>query len=397
MVTPIIHNPMLEDDDELIVARNPMLDDDESTTAEVRPALPRTLPHRPAAEQREPKFGEKGFGKGKAKPQRGTPRAHVTAIDAPYLAFLNEVQVADAVTLSTIGTTKATQVSVGGQMPTVGGTTARMRRLQKMGMVESVVSRDDRTTVLYGVTEAGIAAARKFGYLLEDTQPNNYVLKDMKRRTINHYRAIGQVAAGFVAGAYTDALGIGPISVHDLVSEPRMRREQDRIRRLLTEKNKDNPGFGAWRARTMKDVHAQVKAGTLEAADVLVKYPELRTIGQMNPTYGDAEFKDAHWPDLVIDLDKQRKSLRSNSVLVEVELSNKTWNELREIVATIAKEVEYPLVYDRAVYFTSSPSIKKRIERVDREFNLIARGKLHILPIEDRFGVPFTMQDTIGG
>lgn len=105
MTDTTIYNPMLDDDDEeQPIAVNPMLDDDETPTAPVRPTLPRTPLLRPTPTSREPKFGEKGFGKGKPHPHKGSPRSFVTPVDAPYLAFLNEVQVADATTLSLVNT-----------------------------------------------------------------------------------------------------------------------------------------------------------------------------------------------------------------------------------------------------------------------------------------------------
>ncbi|GAA1494736.1 hypothetical protein [Curtobacterium herbarum] len=378
---------------------NPMLDedDDEQVVAGPRVVLPRSDANRPTPVHREPRFGEKGFGKGKPHPHRGTPRARVTENDAPLLAYLNEVQVATTVAASTVLRARESRVSTGGRMLTPDGMHDKLKRLEKLGMVQATYSRDDRVSLLWGVTEAGIAAAQRFGYLLEDSQPNQYVLKDMKRRTQNHYRAIAQVGANFIGGVYSKKLGIGPVTVDQLISEPRMRREQRPIQKMLEARDKDNPGFGTWRERTLNQAATEIGEGKLAVGDLLLKYPELRTIGRPNADPTSPRFKDAHWPDLVIDLDKNRSSLRGKSLLIEVELSNKSWRELEMILATMAKEVARPVVYERVVYFTAQESIAKRILQADKNagLNLVESGKLLILPIEDRFGTPFKILDTI--
>ncbi|CAN02361.1 hypothetical protein BC477_02510 [Clavibacter michiganensis subsp. michiganensis] len=369
MTTTTFYNPILEDDD----------------YDETAPVI------------REPKFGEKGFGKGKPHPHKGTPRAKVNTTDAQILAFLNEIQVADTATISMIYKTLPSRVSVGGRIPTVGGTNDKMKRLLKMGLVQTCVSRDDRSTVLWGVTEAGIAAARNFGYLLEDSQPNHYVLKEMKRVRQNHFRGIGMVAAHFIAGTYKAELGLGPISVTQIVGEPRMRREHEMVWRRLVAADKEGASFGRYRMKTMSDAYAQYKAGDLAASDVLEKYPELRTLGKPITGVASPTYKDAHPVDLAIDLDHDRTKMKSKSILVEVELSNKQWADLKLIIATIADEVKLGMIYERAVYFTHSPYIKKRIEKVDSDgkFGLIESGKLVILPIVDRFHTPFEIKDNI--
>jgi hypothetical protein len=399
MTIPTMHNPMLEDDEELTAGHNPMLEDDEATRVPVPHIFPAARAVGGRSLQHEPKFGEPGFGAGKPKPHRGSPRAKVTEVDAPYLAFLNEVQVADATTLSTIGRTRETRVSSGGRLPSPSGTNDRMKRLAKMGLVESVRSIDDRSTELWGITEGGIATSQRFGYTLEDDQVNFKSIKTFARKTQNHYRAVAMVAANFLAGAYEEKLGIGKVALDQLVSEPRMRRQQAGIKAELRAKNPANPNFGGWRQAQIRKALAEVKAGDLYPDEILDAYPALWTIGQ--PTTGlDTDlYKDEHWADLVIDLDQGRRSMKSSSILVEVELTKKNDKELVPILRTLAKELEFPIFYKQIVYFTHSAAIAKRIARVDRQqkLGLIEGGKLKVLTIEDRYGKPFSPINTLGG
>lgn len=363
---------------------NPMLDDDEEGVTPIPQGAPKA---------REPKFGEKGFGLGKPKPHKGSPRSHVTANDAPLLAFLNEVQVADAATCALVLRTKPNQNWSSARTLSPRTMEDKLRRLHKLGVVQNAVSRDDRQTTLWGVTEAGIASAMRFGYLQDEASHNVYNLGDIARKHQNHMRAIGMVAANFLAGRYEESLDVPEITVDHLISEARIRRESYEPHRRSMQ---DKTSFAVWRNREIKAALQNVANKKVRAEHLLDRYPEFRTIGQQN-SEGSAAFKDAHWPDLVIDLDRDARSPRGTALLIEVELSNKKPAELRAIISTIAKELENSVVYKQAVYFVSSPAIAKNVQAADRELgtNLMGSGRLKIAKITDPSGELFTIKTTI--
>lgn len=378
------HNPLLDDDDDELTAT---------------PALPRTLtPGAPETTKstplvpatRAPKFGEKGFGKGVKKPQPGTPRSRATINDALLLAFLNEFQLVDTETTTMVSRTTGSPLSAANQRPTVNGMYLKLRRLEKLGLVKGFWITGEQTHI-WGVTEAGIAVARRFGYVRAETEANVANIKDWSVSSIEHYRRVALVAAHFLSGDFKEQLGIGPVTLDQLHAAPRLIRDAADTLAMLKRENEKYQNFGKWRSATVQEVRAEVKAGDLDPADINEQYPELRTIGksvlegEVNPLV-----TKMHTPDLVVDLDRNRTSILGKSILVEVELSKKGWKPLGRILRTMKAELDVPIVYDRIVYFTDWKEVETLIKKVDADkkvnTGLVESGKLQILPLTDRNG-----------
>lgn len=384
MLPNSFHNPLLDDDDdELAVIPSPShnLAPRTSESGESVVLVP---------EARAPRFGEKGFGKGRKKQQPGTPRSRATINDAPLLAFLNEFQLVDTETATMVTRTAGSPVSAANERPTANGMYLKLRRLEKLGLVKGFWITAQQTHI-WGVTEAGIAVARRFGYVRVDTQANVANIKDWSASSIEHYRRVALVAAHFLNGDFEKQLGIGPVKLDQLHSAPRLIRDAADTLAMLKRENDKYQNFGKWRSAVVREVRADVAAGDLDPADIIEQYPELRTIGQSVP---EGEVKPLvtkmHTPDLVVDLDQNRTSIRGKSILVEVELSKKGWKPLGQILRTMKAELDLPIVYERIVYFTDWKEVETLIKKVDADkkvnTGLVASGKLKILPLTDRNG-----------
>src|SRR5690606_26175638 len=96
----------------------------------------------------------------------------------------------------------------------------------------------------------------------------------------------------------------------------------------------------------------EVKDGRIEWPDLLEAHPALYTVGVSEPERKKAN--GAKRPDLVINLDRERTNAARN-LLVEVEVSKKSWQRYEKILATLKTELDNPYVYKRAVYFTIGP------------------------------------------
>ena len=113
--------------------------------------------------------------------------------------------------------------------------------------------------------------------------------------------------------------------------------------------------------------------------------PSLLTVG--HPKTHDERLKDCHQPDIAV-VPAGRTTPRSENILVEVELSRKSWQEYTEILATFAEEFNNPFVYNRGIYFTTIPQLNKILRAVDQQngFGLFDKGQLLVLPLVDRDG-----------
>lgn len=393
MTTQNFHNPLLDDDDEEVIA----------PTARRVLNLPRTASAQPAtAPKGEPKFGEKGFRKGVPNSRRGTPRARATEIDAKILSHCAQWPACTADAVSVLHRTAMNQIS-NGDLMTVGGAEVRLAKLQKMGLIEKDRALDG--SIVWGTTDAGIHAARQHGYLLDDHAVTKNGFRDMSYGMMDHFRYIGLVAALLKSpeGFFKDTLNLDPISPEQLISESQIRREQQWVSKMLTEEAKasdktardgDNL-FGAWRTKTLAKAISEVNAGKLALNEIVERYPELRTLGQPpikitdeqgNPV--DKPVKGTHFPDLVVDFEANRTTKTSSSIAFEIELSRKSNRELEAILRTYAKEFEHSLIYGHVVYPVINMVFEKRLRQIDKwnDFGLFDRGLITVIPITDRWG-----------
>lgn len=391
-------NPLLEDDEDEFTVTNPMLDEDEDETvaAPTRPLLnlPSKAPAQTPAAPKVLKVGDKGYNLGGKHPHKGTPRAHATANDAPGLAFMYEVKVVDLMTFSMALRTAASPISVGGRMPSEGGARKKLVRLERLGLVESVYSRDDGKQ-LWGVTEAGISAAQRYGFILDDNLPSWKSIKDMKRKTLAHSRAIGTVAAHLMAGHYKESLGIGAVDFKQLVSEDKMRRDQKSVSDAV--KVREDTNFGIERRKTVAAARAELEAGTLDRSHLFLKYPELLVMGY-SKDFDDGNFIHEHWADLVVLLDRTPGGPKGKNVMIEVELNKKGWVHLRKLFNTYVKEFQDGTVFERVIYVVHWSEVENLIRAVDKDgkFGLIKSGRLVITSLTDRYGNPVGRFDKLG-
>ena len=374
---------------------NPLLDDDDDEATTVLAGSPVIHNRSSTPLVSKPKFGEKGFGKGKPKNQKGTPRARATTQDAPILAHLGAFQIADAATLSLVTRTKPSNVSKGGDIPTVGGTIKRLAKLKKLGLVESIRSRDDLVT-LYGVTEAGIITAQKFGYLLDESTANWSSIREMKRRTVRHHRLISLVAAQFAAGYFKTPFGIDAVHPDQLINEGYIQRVFQPFKERLQAQKKDGSGLGLFapvRTVILNKAFEEMKARTLAPEDLLEKYPVLYTVSASGKSGVDVKF-----PDLAVNLDKGRVSTRSRNIAIEIELSRKPWEAVEAILRTVDMETKTGRVYDKFYLGYIDRKIEMLYQKVAKSagLSLIEDGRFVFFEITDRFGEPVSFPETLG-
>lgn len=131
-----------------------------------------------------------------------------------------------------------------------------------------------------------------------------------------------------------------------------------------------------------------MRAGKLAPADLIEAHPVLLTLGM--PRVEGIKGKAVYQPDLAINLDQNRTAAKSSNLLVEIELTRKSFEAYDAILRTIKAETDRPYVYARAVYFTIGKSVENLLRKVDTagDYGLFASGRLIVLPITHRDGTP---------
>lgn len=333
--------------------------------------------------------------KGKPNKRAGSPRARITAENAHYLAFASLFPAANSEAYSVLANRQDSNLGrLSGGLPTVASTENKLRKLHKLGTLDRF---RQATTgdYLYGITPLGNGYAQEFGYGIGKPEP----IVGLSLERLNHYKMIAHVAAQLASpqGFFKDSLGLEPVSIENLYTEQAMRRPFSQVKRMLDEQAKQGKptDFGRWRTTKLQEAIQQVKDGKLDWSDLIEAYPVLLTLGQ--PQREGMKSKVIHQPDLAIILDQDRDEPRSKNIMVEVELSKKTWQAYDAILATLKAELDKPYIYSRAVYFTVGTQIPTLLKKVDAagEYNLISSGKLIILPIRDREGNAIIPQNRV--
>lgn len=345
-----------------------------------------------------PEFGQPGYRKGESNPRKGTPRARITELDARLLAFIGNFPGADTEALSMINTAQPTKFGSGGGITSLSTTERRLAKLKKLGAVEKY--RQPTTGIYcYGLTGLGFSSARDYGYQMDHGRG----ISGISISRLTHYRMIAQVAAQLAspAGFFKDSLGIEPVELEHLISENAMRSAYEPVRAMLQDRKKEGKShdFGKWRSDKLTQAVSTVKDGRLPWSALLEAHPVLLTLGQ--PKREGSKTKPVHQPDLAVNLDGSRADHWSKSLLVEVELSKKNWDEYDQILATFAAELKQPFVYRRAVYFTIGTQVETLLKKIDEAggYNLISSGKLVVLPLTHRDGSVIAQKKriTVGG
>jgi hypothetical protein len=328
----------------------------------------------------------------------GTPRGRVTASNARLLAFTGMFPGVDSESLSLLNRSQPSRISAGGELMTVRGTEQYLRKLYNLDALEKF--RDAVSGVTsYGLSKLGIAYANEFDYDMTHAAS----LDGISIERLKHYRMIARVAAQFAspAGFFKGSLGVEPVGLDQLITEHEMRAAFTPVQRQLVENKKqgNSNDYGKLRNELLKRALADVQEGRIAFRDVLQAHPVLYTLGfphdrtiaheDHDGRVWETPLKRVHQPDLVINLDRDRKE-KARNILVEIELNKKSWNEYDSILATLRTELGKPYVYARAVYFTIGSGVETLLRKVDAagDYGLFSSGKLTVLSICNRDGDP---------
>lgn len=328
--------------------------------------------------------------------------------NAQTLAFLGSFPAADSESLSMIAHRQESRLYPGGVLPTIKGTEKRLRKLERLNTLDR--HKNPATGVNhYGITKNGIAAAWSYGYEMEHAATTN----KLSFERLNHYRLIAHVAAQLLSpeGFFRDSLGIEPVALDQLWSERRMQSAFDPIKRKLEEERANGQlgSFAKWREAALTAAVMEAKqaieaaqgddakrrAALLKWSSLIERNAELLTLG-LGQT-GEHNGKPVYQPDLAVLRDQRRASGRAKNLLIEIELSKKSWNTYDAILSTIDAETRRPYVYERAVYFYVGSQIPTLIKKVDAAggYDLISSGRLVLMPITHRDGSEFKLQNRI--
>ncbi len=326
-----------------------------------------------------------------------TPRARATAKDAVLLAFLGKFRVATAESLSLLQVAGAggggNLRREGGELMAVKTVCNRLEKLERLGLVQAASMKS--YPLFYGTTSEGVAIARAFGYLLDDEEPDGDGVSGISAMNVPHRLAASHVAAQFMSprGYFKRHLGVEPLSLDQLISERTIRRYREVVQVDLDADKAAEVGtgsFGHWRQTyALRDARNMVNGGRAPWSEVMEFYPALWSLGWTSAV--NARTKDNHDPDLVLNLEDQRKGEQPVSIFVEVEISTKPKADLERILRTYANEFAQDVTYKQVVYFVGSEKasqIKKSIERVDaaHQLDLVKSGRLVFLPLTARDG-----------
>lgn len=324
---------------------------------------------------------------------------HLTELNALYLAFLSKFPGADAEAISVLAHRQDYAAEGKSLLPTVKGITKRLDKMRRIGAIER--SLNSTTGVHhYSATEQGINALWSFGYNAE----HGRIFDKISKSRANHYRMIAHVAAQFASpeGFFRDSLGIDPVDNLDcLVSENQMIAEYKPIEEMLKKAGKqaESNDYGRWRKTELEAALAEAGKGAIQWSDIVEAHPTLLTIGQ--PQRTGTETKAVHQPDIAVLRDNGRTGVKAKNLLVEVELSKKSWDTYNSILKTLKMELEHGFIYERAVYFTVGQQVENLLKKIDhaKGYDLFKSGKLTVVPILDRNGTPvrFSNRISLGG
>lgn len=343
------------------------------------------------------------FQKGVPNPyHKGTPRARVTEHTAPILAFIAMFPGATTETCSLITVTKASNIDAGGKNRSIRGTEDLLKKFKKLGLVESFkMNQDPYGSTYWFATEDGVGVAESFGYLDRPNAGHPNGLIGTAYTHLEHNRFIALVAAQLInpLGTLTKELQLPKIGMNKLVSEREIRADFGTQQKLINDAKKDG-GEADWGVRRQAMLEADldlIKSGKLEWAWLLEKSPALRVAGLPKRRFSNGAVKTQHVPDLVIDLAGNVKQ-GASQVMVEIELSRKTWDEYTSLLRIYKHEVEHRSIYRKVIYFTTRRDIIATLKKIDasNEFGLFESKRLEAHLLNDWDGEPAKLKKRVG-
>jgi len=316
--------------------------------------------------------------------RRGTPRARITEIDALYIAFASKFPAAEAEAFSVLRHRNATPLH--GNTPeltSIRTTETRLKKIVKLKMMNAF--RNPATGITsYGATELGWEVAQEFGYELSTYSG----ISGISLERLNHFRLIAHVAAQMISPS--DFHGLGTVTIDDVISENEMRAAYERTQRK--HKNVEGYTFPSWREQAFKKAVQLVGEDRFSLADLVQKEPALLTVGHSKGTPSGIKYKQLHQADFALVLDKtlREKKGKAKNILVEVELSRKSWEAYEQILATLTRELSTNAVYEKCIYFTIGNGIGNMLKKIDAagEYGLFKSGKLEVRELTRRDGTP---------
>ena len=97
-------------------------------------------------------------------------------------------------------------------------------------------------------------------------------------------------------------------------------------------------------------------------------------------------------PDFALVLDRihREEKGKAKNILVEVELSRKSWEAYEQILATLTRELSSGAVYEKCIYFTIGSGVGNLLKKIDSagEYGLFKSGKLEVRELTRRDGTP---------
>lgn len=330
--------------------------------------------------------------------QKGTPRARVTEIDARWLAFIGRFPCADTEAISMLNNAQASQFSDGTALTSPATAERRLDKLRKLGVVERF-RQPTSGAHCYGLTGLGFSAARDFGYNMDHGRGINQI----GYPRVTHYRMVAHVAAQFASpsGVFAQSLGIEPVDLDQLVSEHAMRAAYSPIKDEMNAARKAGLAgdFGKWREEKLTKAAGMATANYLPWSELVEAHPILLNVCHPQQE-GEAPAKVTH-PDLAVNLDQNRSDRTAANLLIEVELSKKSWEDYDKKLETLSRELRRPYVYHRAIYFGIGSQAENLMRKVDEvgKYGLFENGRLLFFPLTHRDGSPITQNNriTVGG
>ncbi|WP_216841501.1 hypothetical protein, partial [Clavibacter michiganensis] len=268
----------------------------------------------------------------------------------------------------------------------------RMGRLKEAGVVEC--AKVIGGTNLWGVTKTGIGAALRFGRIGAEGQINKRV-SGIDTDKLAHFEAVNWVAAQLLSPApyWKKAFKLPPrVDLSMLRTEYQLTNDWLTVNKMLAEKRALGEGFNEkfkdWRSGQIIDSYNNAQQGRIEWSDLLAWDPGL-WIPAHKASLGK-DLNEHHIPDLVVDLERFRKSEKRVSIAIEVELTPKDLRSYERQFASWARELvqiqseDKPVAYSKLIYFTNSAAVVDRVTKAAG--SLITDGHVTILPLTGRDG-----------
>src|SRR5690606_34193185 len=184
-----------------------------------------------------------------------------------------------AETLSTLQIADAGPRTKGGRLTSVVTIENRLAKLERLGVVQSASMAGYPT--FYGTNSEGVAAARAFGLLLGDDEPDGKGVSGISNHNVPHRLAVSHVAAKFMSpiAPFKRSLALDTLTLEQLISERTIERYRGEVQVELDKDRAADIGdgsFGAWRTQTaIPEAKSMIRSGRMPWDELMEYYPAL--------------------------------------------------------------------------------------------------------------------------